>query len=69
MKIIQISGHDFVPSPVQRTIESSIYSDAEQARVDVQKYFPNHLVCSSPDALRVTLKDKSFYIAEFRRIL
>ena len=68
MKLKQISGHSFVPMSVQEMLEASIYADAEQARVDLQKYFPNHLVRNNADALKVAVKDGSFFIAEFRRV-
>jgi len=68
MKIMQVRGHDFMPEVARKRLEASVFGSGEEAVRDVQQVFPNHIVYEEAGSLRVAVKDRSFQVAEFRKL-
>ncbi len=68
MKIKQVNGIQLVPEVTRKYLETVVYPSADRARQDIQHCFPNHVVCEDAGRLRVAVRDKSFFIADFMQI-
>jgi hypothetical protein len=65
MKITQIAGFRLLDPAQQRNVESLSFTNAEVARMALQKRLPDHVVEPSRAALRVTTRDGLFTVARF----
>ena len=68
MRIRQVRGHDFMPEVARRRLEECVFGSGADAVRDVQVMFPNHVVYEEENSLRVAVKDRSFQVAEFRKV-
>ena len=68
MRIKQLSGHDLVPDVARRRLEEEVFSTVEVAKRELQAFFPHHLVCEDGARLRIAVRDRSFYVAEFLEV-
>ena len=65
MRIKQVWGEFFMPEVARRRLEESVFGSGEEAVRDIQQVFPNHVVYEEDGSLKVTVKDRSFRVAEF----
>lgn len=65
MRIKQLSGHDLVPDVARRRLEEEVFSSVDVAKRELQSFFPHHLVCEDGLRLRIAVRDRSFFVAEF----
>ena len=65
MRIKQVWGEFFMPEVARRRLEESVFGSGEEAVRDIQRIFPHHVVYEEAGSLKVTVKDRSFRVAEF----
>jgi hypothetical protein len=68
MRIRQIWGEFFMPEVARKRLEESVFGSGEEAVRDIQQIFPNHVVYEEAGSLKVTVKDRSFRVAEFLEV-
>ncbi|HUI64405.1 MAG TPA: hypothetical protein VL126_06170 [Bacteroidota bacterium] len=68
MKIRLVRGSLLLAESSRRRLENSSFPSLEQARVEVQHLFPNHLVFKEPGKISVVLRDRSFQVASFLEV-
>jgi hypothetical protein len=68
MRIRQIRGNYFMPEVARKRLEESVFESGEEAVRDIQQIFPHHVVYEEAGSLMVTVKDRSFKVAEFLEV-
>jgi hypothetical protein len=69
MRIKQVSGQSLLTEEARKRLEAIVFHNADTARHDLERYFPNHIVSNEAGRLRIAVRDKTFFIAEFKEIL
>jgi hypothetical protein len=69
MKLQQIVGKASVPELIRHRLETSTFYSTESATRALRREFPHHVIIPQPRQINVQVKDKSFSVAVFKKIL
>jgi hypothetical protein len=68
MRILLVGQTGLLAEEARQRLEGTSFSNIDVAKKNLQASFPNHLVLEAQGRLRVSVRDKSFTIAEFRQV-
>ena len=68
MRLKQILGQNLLSEHARQQFENASFSDLGNARVFIQRKFPNHVVHKDGNRIVVANKDRSFHVAVFKTL-